>query len=120
MGVAIFQKKDPMLYLNDTTYAQRVVLPRNTEASGAISMRLVSTIDHTSEVFPSVIDLAVLTRFYVVAISLPSGTQQGEYEYELSQGGKVVSSGLVIIGMTPTRPTEYNQVITYEQYETTD
>ena len=106
-----------MIYLNNTTDAQVAYIPRDTDFTGTLSLKLKSTVDlDTPYQSATVLDLNVFRTVYAVAVSLPEGIQGGEYQYELSAGGVTVSTGVLIIGDYAADREQYNKPITYEQY----
>lgn len=131
-----------MIYLENTTAAQMVYLPASgPKVDGGIVLEMVNTIDRTPLdgvgadrvvafvdaddkffhdadgllfVVPGNDDGSVL--YYPVAVELPEGVTEGEYEYKASAGGRVISCGLLIIG-DRTAPVEENKhTVEYEQY----
>lgn len=64
-----------------------------------------------------VTDLETSTLFYHFQTDF-KGLDDGEYRYELySDGGKIVSTGLMTIGEYVSKETEYNEEKEYIQYE---
>ena len=106
-----------MIYLNNTTEAQEVYIPRDTEFTGALTMSLRSTVDLDTVLDATVLDLGVLRLYLSVAVQLPEGSPTGEYQYELKAGDNVVSTGLCIVLPDDGTPAQYENPITYEQYE---
>lgn len=107
-----------MIYLQNTTDPQVVFVPRNVETpEGSIVFRAKSTIDLAVEVDMVVTDLRTSDLYYNIAVALPEGIPDGEYEYTLSVGDNILSSGMMMVGEA-SDPSEYNKDITYEQYET--
>lgn len=82
-----------------------------------MTFTLKNTTDLSVIYSASVTDKETSEQFYVFDITLPSGIPDGEYEYSLTDDDVVLSSGLVTIKGNASVPTEYNQDITYEQYE---
>ena len=107
-----------MIYLQNITESQEMFIPRNGETpQGLLVFKAKSTIDLVVEISQGVTDLQTSDLFFNLAIELPAGLPDGEYEYTLLSGQIPVSSGLLVIG-DYTKPSEYNKEITYEQYET--
>lgn len=107
-----------MIYLHNTTEPQVIYVPRNMETpQGDIVFRAKSTIDLAVEVEMVVINLETSALYYNIAVTLPAGVPDGEYEYSLSVGDTIIASGLLAIGGY-SDPSQYNKDITYEQYET--
>lgn len=84
---------------------------------GDLVFKAKSTIDLEVEIKQVVTDLQTSDLYFNLAVILPAGLPDGEYEYTLLAGDVPVSTGLLVIG-DYTKPNEYNKVITYEQYET--
>ena len=107
-----------MIYLQNTTESQVMFIPRNrVTPQGDLVFKAKSTIDLEVEINQVVTDLQTSDLYFNLAVTLNPGLPDGEYEYSLSAGGILVSSGLLVIGEN-SRPSEYNKDITYEQYET--
>ena len=104
-----------MVYLQNITSSQVLLLPKNVEAEGEMVLRIWSTIDRAGFTL-AVTDIPTYRAYYKFAISLPAGIPDGEYEYQLSKDGKDLSLGLLIIGASEA-PTQYDKDITYKQYE---
>jgi len=106
-----------MIYLNNTTDAQAVFIPRDTDITGPLRLTMRSTVGLEVPVSVAVLDLNVHRLCYHLGITLPEGIASGEYEYTLTSDGLVVSTGVVVVadGLTPAG--QYNKTITYEQYE---
>lgn len=104
-----------MIYLVNTTEAQEVQIPNNgAEVSGGLHMMIKSTIDKTERMM-DVADLALSSLYHSIAVSLPSRTASGEYEYALADDDKVLATGLLVVGYE-ANVDEYNKTIEYEQY----
>lgn len=86
-----------------------------TDLSGSLSLKLTSTVNLTYEA-NAVLDLDTSDLYYRVAVTLPSGMPDGEYEYELTVDNEVASTGVVVL-VEESEPTQYNKTIEYEQYE---
>lgn len=113
-----------MIYLQNIVGSQVMCVPKDgavisssTVPKDDLIFRARNTIDLAVEVNQVVADLQTSDLYYRVAISLPSGLPNGEYEYTLHAGKTLVSSGLLVIGEN-VKPIEYHNEITYEQYET--
>lgn len=107
-----------MIYLQNTTESQVMFIPRSNgdTPQGDLVFKAKSTIDLEEEINQVVTDLQTSGLYYNLAVTLPAGLPDGEYEYSLSAGEILVSSGLLVIGEN-FRPSEYNKEVTYEQYE---
>lgn len=107
-----------MLYLRNTTESQVLFVPKSgANPDGDLVFKVRSTIDLDEVVNQVVIDLRTSDLYLNLAVELPAGLPDGEYEYSLMAGNDTLSSGLLVIGEN-FRPSEYNKEITYEQYET--
>jgi hypothetical protein len=106
-----------MIYLNNTTEAQAVFIPRDTSVTGALRFKARSTVGLDVPVTVAMLDLDGHRLCYQLAITLPEGIASGEYEYELTAGGIPVSTGVMVVRDGLAKPEEYNKTIEYEQYE---
>ncbi len=107
-----------MVYLNNTTEAQVLFIPKDgAMADGDLIFRAKSTIDLETEIDLFVIDLQTSDLYFNLSLTLPEGVPVGEYEYTLTAGDEVMSTGLLVIGEN-FHPRQYEKDITYEQYET--
>jgi hypothetical protein len=117
-GFLYLQETTEMIYLQNTTESQVMFIPRNgVTPQGDLVFKAKSTIDLEVEINQVVTDLQTSDLYFNLAVTLNAGLPDGEYEYSLSAGEILVSSGLLVIGEN-SRPSEYNKDITYEQYET--
>lgn len=110
-----------MLYLENTTSAQRIYIPLNGSTDGSMNpaLTLRSTVNLT-EYAPVIDPDWEMTALYVrLSVSLPSGMQDGSYEYRLSDGERLVSSGCLILGASRNEGNDrqYVKDIEYMQYE---
>lgn len=105
-----------MIYLNNMTDAQVLFIPKSEQTSGALTLRLKNNMEKVITI-NNVIDLNTSSLYYNVAVSLPSGTSEGEYEYSLMKGELVLSTGLLVVGCSPSSVSQYEKSIQYEQYE---
>lgn len=106
-----------MIYLQNTSQSQGLMIPKSgTPPTGDLVFVAKSTIDLDVKVNDVVIDLQTSNLYFNIAVTLPAGIPDGEYEYSLNVGDDVVASGLLVIG-DKSNPSEYNKTITYEQYE---
>ena len=104
-----------MIYLAHTTDAQVAYVPRDTNIAGTLRFTLRSTVDLDAVVDAVVLDLKVLVKYSAVAVQLPDGCPAGEYEYTMTAGGALVSSGVLIVTSADV-VHEYNKTVQYEQY----
>ena len=108
-----------MIYLSNTTDAQGADVPRDTEVPEGATIRFTmkSTVDLDPVVDALVSDMNLLNVYFNVALTLPENTAPGEYQYELTADGDVLSSGLCIVRDNGKKTEEYNKEIEYEQYQ---
>ena len=106
-----------MIYLNKTTEAQTAFIPRVTEATGLLRLKMRSTVGLDIPVSVAAIDLDVHRLCYQLGITLPEDIVPGEYEYTLTADEETVSTGVMVVTDAPNKPGQYNKEITYEQYE---
>lgn len=114
-GLPIFH--DEMIYLKHTTDAQVAYIPRDAVAGNTLRLVLRSTVD-LDQVFDAIVlDLAIHSRFYFVALQLPEDCPTGEYEYQFLSAGAVVSQGVAMVVPDGGGVKQYDKPIQYEQYE---
>ncbi len=106
-----------MIYLKNTTDAQVVYIPRDTDFTGTLQFSARSTVGLDIPISATLLDLKVHRLCYALALTLPEDIATGEYEYKLTAGGNLVSTGILVILDGPAPTGQYNQTITYEQYE---
>lgn len=105
-----------MIYLQNITEEQPLFIPKEgRKAEGRLLFKAWSTINLSGFV-TEVTDLNTSVFYYRLSITLAETVPAGEYEYELSDGGGVLATGLLVIGDLEN-PIEYNKVTEYEQYE---
>lgn len=113
--IYIYRKEKEMLYLKNITDSQELMIPRDVQTSArTFSLLIQSTIDKTA-ISLDVEDDQSSDHYYKISVSLPAGMTDGEHEYSLLENGLIRSHGLLILGESE-RPTEYNKMISYEQY----
>ena len=104
-----------MIYLQNTTESQVLFVPRNcAEASGELTLKMKNTIDQDF-IIDRVLDLRTSDLYFNLAISLPEGCPDGEYEYALMDDNIVLSTGILVLQSADAQ-TEYEKDIVYEQY----
>ena len=107
-----------MIYLQNTTEPQVVFVPKSGAVpEGNLVFQAKSAIDLDFKIAQIVTDLRTSDLYFNLAIALPSGLPDGEYEYYLGVGAQLLATGLLVIGESP-ESSEYQKEITYEQYET--
>ena len=94
------------------------MVPRDgKQASGQLSFQARSTVDLDTPIDVPVSDLNTSGLYFRIALELPEGITEGEYEYELRSGDVILSTGLLYVGELPTeRAQEYEKTVEYEQY----
>ena len=105
-----------MIYLKNISDAQILMIPRNGGiVTGEMSLVMRNTTDQ-QETTLSVTDLNTSGLYFNLAVVLPGGLADGEYQYSLKDGNIQVSCGLLYVGDLQS-PSPYETTITYKQYE---
>lgn len=105
-----------MIYLKNISDAQNLMIPRNGEiVTGEMALVMRNTTDH-QETTLSVTDLNTSALYFNLAVALPGGLADGEYQYSLKDGNNQVSCGLLYVGDLQS-PSQHETTITYKQYE---
>lgn len=105
-----------MIYLKNISDAQILMIPRNGEiVTGKMTLLMRNTTD-LQETTLSVTDLNTSGLFFNLAVALPGGLADGEYQYSLKNGNIQVSCGLLYVGDLQS-PSQHETTITYKQYE---
>ena len=105
-----------MIYLKNISDAQILMIPRNGEiVTGEMTLVMRNTTD-LRETTLSVTDLNTSGLYFNLAVALPSGLADGEYQYSLKNGNIQVSCGLLYVGDLQS-PSQHETTITYKQYE---
>lgn len=105
-----------MIYLTNISDAQILMISRNGGiVTGEMSLVLRNTTDQ-QETTLSVTDLNTSGLYFNLAVALPEGIADGEYQYTLKNGNIQLSCGLLYIGDLQS-PSQYERTITYQQYE---
>ena len=105
-----------MIYLKNISDAQILMIPRNGEiVTGEISLVMRNTTDQ-QETTLSVTDLNTSGLYFNLAVALPGGLADGEYQYSLKDGSIQVSCGLLYVGDLQSA-SRHETTITYKQYE---
>lgn len=106
-----------MLYVENTTDAQPLFVPRSRiEIVGDLTLKIRSTVGLEYPVEAEALDLNTSALYYRIAVELPEGVANGEYEYTLADETGTLSQGIVYVGGLLS-PVQLDQPITYEQYE---
>lgn len=107
-----------MIYVSNTTDPQAVFVPRDTAiCGGTLTFRATSTVELSTILDCTVLDLKSTKIYYNIALALPENATPGEYQYVMKSGNSVVSTGLMVVGeYTVDVAGEYDKPITYEQY----
>lgn len=105
-----------MIYLKNISDAQILMIPRNGGImTGEMTLVMRNTTD-LQETTLSVTDLNTSGLYFNLAVSLPGGLADGEYQYSLKDGNIQVSCGLLYVGDLQS-PSQHETTITYKQYE---
>ena len=105
-----------MIYLKNISDAQILMIPRNGSiVTGEMSLVMRNTTDQ-KETTLSVTDLNTSGLYFNIAVALPGGLADGEYQYTLKDGNIQVSCGLLYVGDLQS-PSQHETTITYKQYE---
>ena len=105
-----------MIYLKNISDAQILMIPRNGEiVTGEMTLVMRNTTD-LRETTLSVTDLNTSGLYFNLAVALPGGLADGEYQYSLKDGNIQVSCGLLYVGDLQS-PRQHETTITYKQYE---
>ena len=105
-----------MIYLKNISDAQILMIPRNGGImTGEMTLVMRNTTD-LQETTLSVTDLNTSGLYFNLAVALPGGLADGEYQYSLKNGNIQVSCGLLYVGNLQS-PSQHETTITYKQYE---
>ena len=105
-----------MIYLTNISDAQILMIPKNGGiVTGEMSLVMRNTTDQ-QETTLSVTDMNTSGLYFHLAVALPEGIADGEYQYTLKKGNIQVSCGLLYIGDLQSA-SQYERTITYQQYE---
>lgn len=105
-----------MIYLKNISDAQVLMIPRNGGiVTGEMTLVMRNTTD-LQETTLSVTDLNTSGLYFNLAVALPGGLADGEYQYSLKNGNIQVSCGLLYVGDLQS-PSQHETTITYKQYE---
>lgn len=105
-----------MIYLKNISDAQILMIPRN---GGIVTGEMTLVIRNTTdlqETTLSVTDLNTSGLYFNLAVALPGGLADGEYQYSLKNGNIQVSCGILYVGDLQS-PSQHETTITYKQYE---
>ena len=105
-----------MIYLKNISEEQTILVPRNGKmVTGDVTLVMCNTTDHQEVTLP--VREQTTSQIYVkMAVALPAGLADGEYQYNLMDGNILVSQGLLYIGDLQS-PMQNEKIITYKQYE---
>lgn len=105
-----------MIYLTNISDAQILMIPKNGGiVTGEMSLVMRNTTDQ-QETTLSVTDMNTSGLYFHLAVALPEGIADGEYQYTLKNGNIQLSCGLLYIGDLQSA-SQYERTITYQQYE---
>ena len=83
--------------------------------TGDVTLVMCNTTDHQEATLP-VREQATSQGYVKMAVALPEGLADGEYQYTLKDGNTLVSQGLLYIGDLKST-SQYEKTIRYKQYE---
>ena len=105
-----------MIYLKNISDAQILMIPRNGGiVTGEMTLVMRNTTD-LQEITLSVTDMNTSGLYFNLAVALPGGLADGEYQYSLKDGNIQLSCGLLYVGDLQS-PSQHETTITYKQYE---
>ena len=105
-----------MIYLKNISEEQTILVPRNGEmVTGDVTLVMCNTTDH-QEVTMHVREQTTTQIYMKMAVALPEGLADGEYQYTLKDGNILVSQGLLYVGDLQS-PMQNEKTIRYKQYE---
>ena len=106
-----------MIYAKQTSDAQTLYIPRHVfMTQAAVFVLSAKNTVGLDRMWIPPRRVALGTLDYEVAVSFPDGMTEGEYEYELTQGGCLMASGLMVVGNYDEPRSEFAQSIQYKQY----
>lgn len=104
-----------MIYLEHTTEMQKVYIPKTWRRSeGMVFLHLFGTTNLVN-LIKEVELLEETSAYHIIEVSLPHVIAEGEYEYDLKDDNGLLSTGVAVVG-EPDKVIEYNNAVTYEQY----
>lgn len=104
-----------MIYLENAPNLQQVVaVPTASPLYGAAAFSLFSTVDRR-EVYQAAVISSGKRLTVSVAVTLPEGLSDGEYEYRIHADGVTLESGLAVIGAAPAEK-QYKETFEYKQF----
>lgn len=110
-------KQDAMVYLEQTTEAQRAWFPvAPARIAGTPVLALRNTTDHTTCSVTATVGGDPSRGSVRLTFALPGGLAVGEYEYHLLDGDVTLSIGLAWIGELGTAD-EYDHPVEFDQYD---
>lgn len=107
-----------MIYIEQIAKPQTLHIPRNLVVlpKGTYVFSIENTVNKTriaarpSSVTPG-------TLYYSIQVEFDDSIPTGEYRYELTKGGCLLASGLLVAGDYTSLREGYNTPIHYQQYE---
>lgn len=110
------RKGTRMIYLNNSETEQTILIPRNgCDLTGEMTLCLSSTMREDEMDWSGSVTDSGNSRNYFSFETTIDGFVPGEYDYEVKHNNKVIARGLAIVKET-SQIVEYNNSITYEQY----
>lgn len=108
-----------MIYLKNTTVRQMVRVPLTGLENNEMDFVLAiwSTTENHDVYRMAWEDSAVIDGYALGLVTLPAGLPDGEYEYRLSEGTRMLSGGVAQIGDYKAVPVQKgNTTIEFKQY----
>lgn len=113
------KKRTEMIYLNNVTHLQSIHLPLYSKVQGnqyELSVKR-TTMTNGKYITIQTTFQSADRLFVVLGINLPEELADGEYEYRLRNGGKIVGGGIITITGAVYADIQREQNITYREYE---
>ena len=105
-----------MIYLKNISDAQILMIPWNGGIVTGVMTPVMRNTTDLQETTLSVTDLNTSGLYFNLAVALPGGLADGEYQYSLKNGDIQVSCGILYVGDLQS-PRQHETTITYKQYE---
>lgn len=115
----IFNQKHTMIHLAKQATAQTIKMPMRystAPSSGDWKLSLTSAMGKQVSLLDAIVSIPS-PSYCVVTITIDGGCKSGEYEYSLTRGDVVASSGMAVIGNYERATSQYVKNEEYIQYE---
>lgn len=110
-----------MIYLQNTEGEHLLYIPKPMVVPVGPHVLFIfqatSTIDQEMLISQANYPQVTTDLYIIVPVVVYPGLPNGEYNYDLKLGDRVISSGILVVGEN-SDPSQYEKEITYEQYET--